>query len=55
MIPAQRVSGASATCVGPGQRNSMPEKPLCETAQAAYQGAGMDLVWEFFSRYQRTR
>ena len=51
--PSQGYRGSSATCVKPEQYDSLPDQPRCETMQSAYQQLGMDLVWDFFSRYRR--
>jgi polyhydroxybutyrate depolymerase len=51
--PGKRPGGPSATCAGPLQQASMPEQQKCErrTDDAPHQG--LDLVWQFFSRYAR--
>lgn len=51
--PAQLTDGPSATCITAEQYESMPGQPHCETRAVSGEHAGMDLVWEFFSRYSR--
>jgi poly(3-hydroxybutyrate) depolymerase len=51
--PAQRPQGPSATCVTQEQYSSMPGQPHCETRTVGGEHTGMDLVWEFFSKYSR--
>ena len=51
--PGQGVAGMPATCVGPGQVESMPGQARCPDSAGAYSDWGMDLVWKFMSRYRR--
>lgn len=53
--PSQRVQGVPATCVTPEQYDSIPGQARCETVDGEYTHDGMDLVWGFLSRYQRSR
>ena len=50
--PMQGERSRPATCVMAEQAATMPEKPICGTPDNGPH-AGMDLVWDFFSRYRR--
>ncbi len=49
--PGQRVRSMPATCVTPEQYESVPGQPRCPASTDETVQAGMDLVWDFFSRY----
>jgi polyhydroxybutyrate depolymerase len=51
--PGQFVQGMPATCVTAEQFESLPGQPHCPEASGAYEHFGMDLVWDFMSRYRR--
>ena len=51
--PGQRVRSMPATCVTPEQYESMPDQARCPESDGETVHEGMDLVWGFFSRYQR--
>ena len=42
-----------ATCVTPEQYESMSDQARCPESNGENVDEGMDLVWGFFSRYQR--
>ena len=48
----QRVEGMPATCVTAEQVDSMPNKPICPPSPSGINHRGMDLVWDFVSRYE---
>lgn len=50
--PGQRVSGMPATCVTEEQFGSLPQQERCPLQSGHITHAGMDLVWEFVSRYR---
>jgi polyhydroxybutyrate depolymerase len=50
--PEQRVPGASATCVTHEQYESMPDQAHCSKLDGGHRSYGMDLVWNFFTRYR---
>ena len=54
--PGMSVPGASATCVTPLQAPAMPGYEVCaDTSKTpGYDDWGMDLIWDFFSRYSRS-
>ncbi len=51
----QEIQGMPATCVIPEQVESMPDQARCPKPGGESAEMGMDLVWDFFSRYRRTR
>jgi polyhydroxybutyrate depolymerase len=51
--PGQRVVSVPPTCVTPEQYDSIPGQAHCPESQGELMRDGMDLVWDFFSRYQR--
>lgn len=52
--PGQRVKYRGATCVTNLQIKSIPDAPLCPASGEVYDDRGMELVWQFFSRYPDT-
>jgi polyhydroxybutyrate depolymerase len=52
--PEQRVDDMPATCVTVEQYDSMPDQARCEPPSGNYVHLGMDLVWDFMSRYRRS-
>lgn len=50
--PGQRVESIPATCVSPQQYDTMPGQAHCPEADDETVHKGMDLVWDFFSRYK---
>jgi len=50
--PGQRVKSVSASCIAPQQFDSMPGQDHCPSATGESQHLGMDLAWEFMSRYR---
>lgn len=51
--PAQRVAGVPATCVSQAQFSSLPAQPHCPEPGGESDQRGMELVWQFFSRYHK--
>jgi polyhydroxybutyrate depolymerase len=51
--PGKRPGGAWPTCVTSQQKETMPEQRLCEPRVEHGPHLGMDLVWEFFSRFEQ--
>jgi len=51
--PGQRIQSMPATCVTPEQYDSMPDQARCPEPGDEVVHEGMDLVWNFFSRYRR--
>ena len=51
--PSQGYEGSSATCVTEEQFESLPGQHHCPPEPGAYEHLGMDLIWQFFSRYRR--
>ena len=51
--PGQGIQGMPATCVTPEQYESMPDQARCPEPGRESVDTGMDLVWDFFSRYRR--
>jgi len=51
--PGQRVVSVPPTCVTPEQYDSIPGQARCPESDGALMRDGMDLVWNFFSRYRR--
>lgn len=51
--PSQGYEGVSATCVTREQFESLPDQPRCPPSTGDYEHLGMDLLWQFFSRYRR--
>lgn len=51
--PGQRVQSIPATCVTPGQYESIPGQPHCPESTGEVVHAGMDLVWNFFRQYSK--
>jgi polyhydroxybutyrate depolymerase len=49
--PEQAVQGMPATCVTVEQYGSMPDQARCELPSGDYVHLGMDLIWDFMSRY----
>lgn len=49
--PGQEMRSVSATCVTVQQQESIPDQALCPDAGDEVKRAGMDVVWDFFSRY----
>lgn len=52
--PGQRVSGMPATCVTAEQAAALPDQERCPTPTNRTAHKGMDLVWDFVSRYRKT-
>ncbi len=50
--PQQGVTGIPATCITAEQSDSMPGQAQCGEATGSYSHLGMDLIWDFFSRYR---
>jgi polyhydroxybutyrate depolymerase len=50
--PEQGVKGMPATCVTAEQYASLSAQAHCEPGTGEYSHLGMDLVWDFFSRYR---
>jgi len=50
--PASRPGGAWPTCVTSQQKDSLPEQRLCEPRTVYGPHRGMDVIWEFFSRFE---
>ena len=53
--PEQYVADIPATCVTAEQYDSMPDQARCDTPTGEYGQLGMDLVWDFMSRFRRAR
>ncbi len=51
--PSQGYEGSSATCVTSEQFESLPNQRRCPPESGNYEHLGMDLLWQFFSRYRR--
>ena len=51
--PSQGYEGSSATCVTSEQFESLPDQHHCPPESGTYEHLGMDLLWQFFSRYRR--
>ena len=51
--PGQRVASIPPTCVTPEQYGSLPDQAHCPDSNGEIMHDGMDLVWDFFNRYQR--
>lgn len=51
--PSQGYEGLSATCVTEEQFESLPGQHHCPPEPGTYEHLGMDLIWQFFSRYRR--
>ena len=51
--PSQGYEGSSATCVTSEQFESLPDQHHCPPESGDYEHLGMDLLWQFFSRYRR--
>ncbi|MBT8077189.1 MAG: hypothetical protein KJO31_01375 [Gammaproteobacteria bacterium] len=51
--PEQYVGGVPATCVTPEQSESIPGQAPCPAETGAFVHLGMDLIWDFFKRYER--
>lgn len=49
----QRATGVPANCVYPMQSSSFPDQPLCGSYRRDEPPWGMDLVWQFLSRFER--
>ena len=50
--PEQYVADMPATCVTAVQYDSLPDQARCETSSGDYVHLGMDLIWDFMSRYR---
>ncbi len=50
--PEQYVRGLPATCVTVEQYDSLPDQSRCGSSSGDYAHLGMDLVWQFMSRYR---
>ena len=50
--PGQRIDTISPTCVAPEQIGSLPSQAPCPTEARRVTHQGMDLVWDFMSRYR---
>jgi polyhydroxybutyrate depolymerase len=50
--PEQLVGDMPATCVTAEQYQSMPDQTHCQSSSGDYVHLGMDLVWQFMSRYR---
>jgi polyhydroxybutyrate depolymerase len=53
--PEQFVAGVPPTCITPEQYDSLPDQARCETPSGDSVNLGMDLVWDFMSRYRKNR
>lgn len=51
--PGQRIHSISPTCVAPEQTDSLPGQAPCPTESREIAHQGMDLVWDFMSRYRK--
>jgi len=51
--PEQYVQGLPATCVTAEQYDSLPDQARCQASSGDHVHLGMDLVWQFVSRYRR--
>ncbi len=51
--PGQSVASVPATCVTDEQAASMPGQARCPNVAGEYVHDGMDLVWQFLSRYHK--
>jgi poly(3-hydroxybutyrate) depolymerase len=51
--PARRPGGAWPTCVTSQQVETLPEQRLCEPRLETGPHRGMDVIWEFFQRFER--
>jgi len=49
----QRLNDIPSNCVTPEQQRSLPDQPACNASKLDKEQWGMDLVWNFFSQYQR--
>ena len=50
--PEQYVEDLPATCITSEQYDSLPDQPQCQSSSGDYGHLGMDLVWEFMTRYR---
>jgi polyhydroxybutyrate depolymerase len=50
--PEQYVAGMPATCVTSEQYDSLPGQSHCQSPSGEYIHLGMDLIWEFMTRYR---
>ena len=50
---AQRIPAIPAGCVAPAQQQDLPKQVLCPQVSSSQKRWGMEMVWQFFSRYSR--
>ena len=50
---AQRIDAIPADCVAPAQQQDLPRQPVCPRISSVEERWGMELVWQFFSRFFR--
>ena len=50
---AQRIDAIPADCVAPAQQQDLPRQPVCPAISPTEERWGMELVWQFFSRFVR--
>ena len=50
---AQRILAIPADCVAPAQQQDWPQQVLCPQVSSPKQRWGMEMVWQFFSRYSQ--
>ncbi|MDG2442781.1 MAG: hypothetical protein P8M13_05965, partial [Luminiphilus sp.] len=50
---AQRIPAIPAGCVAPAQQQDLPKQVLCPQVSSPQKRWGMEMVWQFFSRYSR--
>ena len=48
---AQRSPAIAADCVAPAQQQDLPKQVLCPQVSSSQKHWGMEMVWQFFSRY----
>ena len=48
---AQRIPAIPANCVAPAQQRDLPKQILCPQISSPQKRLGMEIVWQFFSRY----
>ncbi|MCP5092890.1 MAG: hypothetical protein GY949_18410 [Gammaproteobacteria bacterium] len=51
--PGKRTGGAWPTCVTSQQASIMPEQRRCEPRTETSPHLGMDMIWEFFARFEK--
>ena len=50
---AQRIPAIPADCVAPAQQRDLPRQIPCPQVSSSSERWGMEMVWQFFSRYSR--